>query len=61
MGLSAGDFNDQRGLICGGDFSLPNVSDAWADYQMQNKNYQNIFDREVQSMEISNRYQRVSD
>lgn len=60
-GLSAGDYNDQRGLICGGDFSLPNVSDKWADYQMQNKNYQNIFDREVQSMEMSNKYQRVSD
>ncbi len=60
-GLSAGDYNDQRGLICGGDFSLPNASDAWANYQMQNKNYQNIFDREVQSMEMSNRYQRVSD
>lgn len=60
-GLSAGDYNDQRGLICGGDFSLPNVSDAWANYQMQNKNYQNIFDREVQSMEISNKYQRTSE
>ena len=60
-GLSAGDYNDQRGLICGGDFSLPNVSDAWANYQMQNKNYQNIFDREIQSMEMSNKYQRVSD
>lgn len=60
-GLSAGDYNDQRGLICGGDFSLPNVSDEWANYQMQNKNYQNIFDREVQSMEISNKYHRVSD
>ena len=60
-GSSAGDYNDQRGLICGGDFSLPQVSDAWANYQMQNKNYQNIFDREIQSMEISNKYQRVSD
>ena len=60
-GLSAGDYNDQRGLLCGGDFSLPNISDAWATYQMNNKNYQNIFDREVQSMEMSNRYQRVSD
>ena len=60
-GLSAGDYNDQRGLICGGDFSLPNVDDAWANYQMNNKNYQNIFDREVQSMEMSNKYQRVSD
>ena len=60
-GLSAGDYNDQRGLICGGDFSLPSVSSAWANYQMQNKNYQNIFDREIQSMEMSNKYQRVSD
>ena len=61
VGLSGGDYNDQRGLICGGDFSLPQLNDAWANYQMQNKNYQNIFDREVQSMEMSNRYQRVSD
>lgn len=60
-GLSAGDYNDQRGLTCGGDFSLPNVSDAWANYQLNNKNYQNIFDREIQSMEMSNKYQRVSD
>lgn len=60
-GLSAGDYNDQRGLTCGGDFSLPNVSDEWANYQLNNKNYQNIFDREIQSMEISNKYQRISD
>ena len=60
-GLSAGDYNDQRGLTCGGDFSLPSVSDAWANYQLNNKNYQNIFDREIQSMEMSNKYQRVSD
>lgn len=60
-GLSAGDYNDQRGLICGGDFSLPSVSDEWTNYQMRNKNYQNIFDREIQSMEMSNKYQRVSD
>lgn len=60
-GLSAGDYNDQRGLICGGDFSLSSVSDEWANYQMQNKNYQLTFDREIQSMEMSNRYQRVSD
>lgn len=60
-GLSAGDYNDQRGLICGGDFSLSSVSDEWANYQMQNKNYQLTFDREIQSMEMSNKYQRVSD
>ena len=59
--LYGNDFNDQRGLICGGDFSLPQLSNAWADYQMQNKNYQLTFDREIQSMEISNRYQRISE
>lgn len=59
--LYGNDFNDQRGLICGGDFSLPQLSNKWADYQLNNKNYQLTFDREIQSMEISNRYQRVSD
>lgn len=52
--LYGDDFNDQRGLICGGDFSLPQVSSAWADYQLNNKNYQKIFDREVQSIELNN-------
>ena len=59
--LYGNDFNDQRGLICGGDFSLPQLSNSWANFQLNNKNYQLTFDREIQSMEISNRYQRVSD
>lgn len=45
------DFNDARGLICGGDFSLPIIDDAWTDYEIQNKNYQNIFNRQIQNME----------
>lgn len=49
-GLYGGDYNDARGLICGGDFSLPIVNDAWVQYQIQNKNYQNIFDRQIQNM-----------
>lgn len=59
--LYGSDFKDQRGLICGGDFSLPQLSNSWANYQQNNKNYQLTFDREIQSMEISNRYQRISD
>ena len=51
------DFGDGRGLICGGDFSLPQVSDAWASYQLQNKNYQNTFNREIQSLDYSNKLQ----
>lgn len=59
--LYGDDFGDQRGLICGGDFSLPQLSNAWANFQLNNKNYQLTFDREIQSMEISNRYQRISE
>lgn len=55
------DFNDARGLICGGDFSLPQVSSAWANYETSNKNYQNIFNREVQNMEFNNNISRVQD
>lgn len=53
------DFNDARGLICGGDFSLPQISSAWADFQLNNKNYQNIFDRDIKNMEIQNKYQNL--
>ena len=55
------DFNDARGLICGGEFGLPMISDAWETYQRQNVNYQNIFDREVQNLEINQKYQRMGE
>lgn len=50
-GLYGGDFNDNRGLICGGDFSLPVVNDAWTNYQIQNKSYRESFDRQIENME----------
>ena len=49
------EFDDARGLICGGDFSLPIINDQWKSYQINNKNYQNIFDRQIQNMEFNNR------
>lgn len=54
------DFNDARGLICGGDFSLPQLSNAWANYELQNKNYQNIFDRQIQHMEVNNAINNIN-
>ena len=60
-GLYGQDFNDSRGLICGGDFSLPIIKDAWETYKIQNKNFQNIFDRQIQNMEVQNKYQRIND
>ena len=56
-GLYGQDFNDARGLICGGDYSVAYLSDAWTSYQINNKNYQNIFDRQIQNMETNHRYQ----
>lgn len=52
---------DARGLICGGDFSLPIVQSSWTNYQLQNKNYQLMFDRQIQNMEVNNKYQRLSE
>lgn len=47
------DFDDARGLICAGDFSLPQTSDAWNTYEIQNKNYQNQFQRDIDSLELT--------
>lgn len=52
------DFNDPRGLICGGDFSITQIQDQWQQYQLQNKNYQEIFDRNIQNIELNNSIQR---
>lgn len=56
-GLYGADFNDARGLICQGDFSIAYLSDAWKNYQIQNKNYQNIFDRQIQNMSTNYKIQ----
>lgn len=48
------DYNDARGLICGGDFSLGIINDAWNVYEIQNRNYQAIFDRQIQNLDINN-------
>ena len=60
-GLYGKEFNDARGLICGGDFSLPVVNDAWVAYQQNNKNYQAIFDRQISNMEFTNDINRKMD
>jgi hypothetical protein len=59
--LYGSDFNDARGLVCGGDFSLPTITDQWISYQINNKNYLNSFNRQIDNMEISNQYAFQSD
>ena len=58
-GMYGSEFNDARGLICQGDFSLAQVTSAWADYELQNKNYQNTFNREIQNLKVTNSVQRT--
>lgn len=60
-GLYGSDFKDARGLICGGDFSITQYESAWINYQIQNKNYQVMFDRQIQNMEVNNSVQRTQD
>lgn len=50
------DFDDARGLICQGDFSLPQTSEAWNTYEIQNKNYQAQFNRQIENMETLHQY-----
>ena len=48
------DFNDSMGLICSGDFSIPMLSDAWVNYELSNRNYQAIFNRQIQNLDVNN-------
>lgn len=54
-------YGDSRGLICGGNFSLPRSVDQWLTYHLNNKNYQAIFNRQIQNMEVNNSAARVSE
>ena len=60
-GLYGGEFRDARGLICGGDFSLPVANSAWISYQQNNKQYQNIFDRQIKNLEFTQEQQRIQE
>lgn len=53
-GLYGSDFNDSRGLVCAGDFSLGIINEQFQAYEIQNKNYQNIFNRQIENMDVNN-------
>ena len=50
--LYGGNYKDARGMICTGDFSLPQISDAWTTYQIHNKNYEGMFNRQIESLDL---------
>lgn len=49
-GLYGGNYKDNRGLICS-NFSMTRTADAFLAYELRNSNYQQIFNRQVQSMD----------
>lgn len=59
-GLYGQTFNkEQRGLILSGDFSMPIVTDHWVQYQLNGKNYEDIFNRSMINMDIQQGIQRT--
>lgn len=52
-GLYGGDYNDQRGLVCSGSFSIPVVTDHWINYEISNASYANAFQRQIENMETT--------
>lgn len=52
-------FGDPRGLVCSGDFSLTQISDAWETYKRQNVNFENIFNRQIENMQFNNSLQNI--
>ena len=59
--LYGNDYQDARGMICTGDFSLPQVSDAWTTYQIQNKNYEGMFNRQIESLDLQQKWAARTD
>lgn len=49
---------DSKGLILKGDFQIPSNSSPWELYQINNKNYSEIYDREVQNLELTQSIER---
>ena len=62
FGLLYGEnFDDSRGLICGGEWSLPIVSSQWATYERNNVNYNNIFQRQIENLKVTQNIERHND
>ena len=57
-GLLMVDWDDKDCLIINEDFSLTNVTNAWVQYVYNNKNYSNIFERQIQGREFERSWER---
>lgn len=48
-GFNGANYNDSRGLILNGSLQITQITDAFAQYQYSNANYQSIFDRQIEN------------
>ena len=42
-----------------GDFSLPVLTNEWQQYEINNKNYSNVFQRENENLAVQHKYQMI--
>lgn len=49
---------DAKGLILKGDYSIPRMINRWEEYQINNKTYNEIYDREVQNLQLTQSIER---
>lgn len=57
--LYGDDYNDSRGLILSGNYSITILSNAWTNYQLNNANYEAIFNRQIKNMKKSHKYDLI--
>ena len=57
----ASNYNDARGLICSGDFSMTQVQDSYINYLLNNKNYEAIFNRQIDSLDLQHKVAKTQD
>ena len=61
-GLYGNDYKDNFGLIFQGDFSLPILNNSeWKNYQINNKNYQNSFNRSIDTFDLEAKWAKRQD
>lgn len=57
-GLPASE-KDSRGLILQGNFSITRVNDTWQQYQLNNINYEAIFNRGIKNAKINQKWNQI--
>lgn len=53
--------DDYRGMMTNTGYSLSGIVDSWMQYIQQNNNYQEIFNRQLKSLEVQHQKQEITD